>query len=57
MADKGKSEVFTSDFPTWLVLVNDFRKIDWINEFPFPTISQKQLTDLLTNEFAPTHFS
>lgn len=44
---KGQSDSFESLHPALLALADDFRTIDWVREYPFPTIALKEIRDLL----------
>lgn len=46
-ADKGKTETFASVRPILLALQDDFRTINWAEEYPYPTLVLKDLELLL----------
>lgn len=47
LADKDETEVFASVRPALLALADDFRRIDWVKEYPVPGLTLKQLEVLV----------
>ena len=39
---------FNPKYKTLLALVDDFRTIDWVQEYPFPSIALAEIKSLLT---------
>lgn len=35
-------------FFIWLTLADDFRTVDWVKEYPFPSIALKEIQSLLS---------
>ena len=52
LTDKGLNEKTSNILPvfsTMLALADDFRTIDWVNEYPFPSIALEEIKSLLVN--------
>lgn len=49
VVNKGESGEFEGKFPALIALADDFRTIDWVNEYPFPSIALAELKELLAD--------
>jgi hypothetical protein len=47
LAQKRQKDDFSPSRPILLALVDDFRTIDWVNEYPFPNIALQEIKSLL----------
>jgi uncharacterized CHY-type Zn-finger protein len=42
-----RKAAFAASLPTWLALLNDFRTLDWAEEYKYPTVILSQMKQLL----------